>query len=169
MSRDWRRCAVVALVVTGCSEGAPPPQVEDTLPVIAASATGSKSDCLTDGLWKECSALMRLERSGFAVRSESLTVVREDRLLIAGKRLPIARGEIRFFIYADSGSRARDQKHLDSTQFISANANPTIIHKRTLLANANILVLMDVASEANRERIANAFLAGAPQPPRPLP
>ena len=169
MSRDWRRCAIIALVAIGCSEGSPTPKADDTLPVVAASTTGSKTDCLTDGLWKECSALMRLERSGFAVHDESLTVVREDRLMIAGKRLPIARGEIRFFIYADSGSRARDQRHLDSTQFISAEANPTIIHKRTLLANANILVLMDVASEANRERIANAFLAGAPQPPRPSP
>ena len=136
------------------------------LPIVAAASTGSATDCLATGLWAECSVLKRLEEAALAVHADSLTVVTDSPLSIAGKRLPIANGEIEIFVYADSGSRLRDAAKLDTTAFIPPSRQRTVRRERTVVANANLLVLMDVASEAYRERIANYLMAGPPQAPR---
>jgi hypothetical protein len=43
------------------------------------------------------------------------------------------------------------------------------MRKRTLIPANNMLVLMDIMNTRNRERIANALMAGAPQPPSNKP
>src|SRR5205807_5025568 len=83
------------------------------LPIVAAPSTGSPRDCPATGLWMQCSVLKRLEQAGLAVHADSLTEIHELPLSIAGKRLPIANGEIEIFLYADSVSRRRDAAKLD--------------------------------------------------------
>ena len=162
-----RRARVLsAALVAACGSSSKPAAFDTSGPIAAAPTTGSRTDCLTDGLWKECSLLYRLDRSGFGVHAESLTVVHEPRLAIAGRRLLIGRGRVDFFVYADTLSRARDQHKLDSTLFMPPSAAATILKRRTLIANYNLLVLMDVAGDAFRDRIADAIMAGPPQPPR---
>lgn len=162
---------LATLIAVACSDAAKKPggETANSPPILAATSTGSKTDCLTTGLWAECSVLMRLERAGLVVRAESLAEVREPALTIAGKRLPIARGEVAMFIYADTSSRSRDQRKLDPTLFMTPDAQPSLVKRRTLIANQNLLVLMDVVNETNRERIANALMAGPPQPPKHAP
>jgi len=164
----WRgaRVIAVALAIACGGDASRPPLIDTSGPVTAAPATGSTTDCLTDGLWKECSLLYRLERSGFAIHRDSMDAVHEPRLKVAGKRLLIGRGTVDFFVYADTMSRARDQARLDSTLFIPPSREPTILKRRTLISNYNLLVLMDVAGAAYRDRIADAIMAGPPQPPR---
>jgi hypothetical protein len=142
------------------------PAADTTGPIVAAPSTGSQTDCLTDGLWKECSLLYRLERSGFGIHHDSLAEVHEPGLRVSGKRLLIGRGTVDFFVYADTLSRAREQAKLDPTLFIPPSAQSSILKQRTLIANYNLLVLMDVAGDAYRDRIANAIMAGPPQPPK---
>ena len=60
----------------------------------------------------------------------------------------------------------RDAAKLDPKSFIPPSREPTILRERTLVTNANLLALMNVVSEAHRERIANGLMAGAPQPRR---
>ena len=159
------------LVALACSNGSKQVsgRADSALPILPATLTGSATDCLTTGLWAECSVLRRLEQAGLAVHAESLAVVREPSLAISGKRMPIARGEIAIFIYADTGSRGRDEAKLDAKQFIAPDAEPSILKQRTLVANQNLLVLMNVTNETNRERISNALMAGPPQPPKRAP
>jgi hypothetical protein len=161
------RCSLVALaLVVGCAEkAAVKPTSDSALPIVASSSPGTEKDCPDTGLWARCSVLKRLERSGLTVHADSLKEIREPALTIVGERLPIAGGEIELFVYADSGSRARDAAKLDPKAFISPDRQPTILGERTLIANENLLVLMKIFSEANRERIANALLAGPPLPP----
>lgn len=162
-----RSAFAAALLLLACDaspkRGAP---ADTGQPIVAATDTGSKDDCPVTGLWAQCTLLYRLERSGFTVRPESLTDVREPRLAIVGRRLPIGHGEIAYFIYADTASRARDEARLDAAAFISP-ARETGPHDRTLLASQNLLVLMRVLNGAYRERIANAVLGGPPQPHKP--
>ena len=160
--------AAMAAVLFGCSNGSRQGggRADSALPVLPSTTPGSKTDCLTTGLWAECSVLTRLEQAGLVVHADSLSDIRERPLTIAGKRMPIAHGAIALFIYADTGSRSRDQARLDPTLFIAPSAQPSILKQRTLIANQNLLAMLDVANEANRDRIANALMAGPPQPPR---
>jgi hypothetical protein len=110
-----------------------------------------------------------IERAGLNAHADSATDVTEAPLSITGFELPVARGVARIFLYADSNSRRRDQAKLDSTLFVRPPREPGLRGERTLLGSANLLVLMDVANSRNRERIANALLAGPPQPPPTKP
>jgi hypothetical protein len=47
--------------------------------------------------------------------------------------------------------------------------DPVFGRQRSLVPSANLLVLMDVSNSKNRERIANALMAGPPQPPSKKP
>jgi len=162
------RLAVPAmLLAAACAEKASPRLPSDSgLPIVAAASTGSPTDCPATGLWAQCSVLKSLDRAGLAIHAESLAVISDPPLSIAGKRMPIANGEIEIFLYADSGSRLRDAAKLDSKAFIPPSRQPSILRERTVVTNENLLVLMKVANETNRERIANALMAGPPQPPR---
>ena len=163
------RVAAVAMVLAGCAEKADVRAAADTLPIVAAVSTGSVTDCPATGLWAQCSVLKRLEQAGLAVHADSLTEIHDPPLSIAGKRLPIAKGEIEIFLYADSGSRVRDAAKLDKKMFIDPSRQPSILRERTVVANENLLVLMNIANETNRERIANNLMAGPPQSPRHQP
>jgi hypothetical protein len=167
------RCSLgvgALLLGAGCAEkSSVKPAADSGMPIVAAASTGSAADCPATGLWAECSLLKRLEQAAFAVHAESLTVDRHPPLSIAGKRLPIARGEIEIFVYADSGSRLRDAAKLDTMAFIPPSRQRTARLERTVVTNANLLVLMNVASEVYRERIANYLMAGPPQPPKNPP
>jgi hypothetical protein len=168
--RSRSRAAAALVLLAACTDaGKSVARATDSaLPIVAAADTGTKANCPVTGLWAQCLLLKRLEQSGFAVRTDSLREVREPSLSIPGRRLPIGYGEIAYFIYADTGSRARDQAKLDTTAFISA-ARETGVRDRTLIANLNLLVIMKVLNGANRERIANAIMAGQPQPAKGTP
>jgi hypothetical protein len=139
--------------------------IDTTLPIVAARDTGTNDDCPVTGLWSQCLLLKRIERMGLTFHVESLSQTTEPHLSIAGRRMPIAHGDISYFIYADTGSRVRDAAKLDSSAFISPSRE-TGIRDRTLIANENLLVIMRVFNGANRERLANAIMGGPPQPVR---
>jgi hypothetical protein len=158
------------LVAVACTKGdsGATHRADSALRIVAASDTGTKDNCPVTGLWSQCLLFKRLERMGLTFHPESLTDAREPRLSIIGRRLPIAHGDMTFFIYADTGSRARDQANLDSTAFISP-ARETSVRDRTLMPSQNMLVILRVYNGTNRERLANAVMAGPPQPPRSTP
>lgn len=143
---------------------------DTTQPVLAAPAPAAgDTSCPANGLWARCSVIKGIERAGLNSHADSAKDVVEPPLAIAGFELPLSRGAVRFFIYADSNSRRRDQARLDSTLFVEPPRDPGLRGERTLAASANLLALIDVANSRNRERIANAVLAGPPQPPSKKP
>jgi hypothetical protein len=166
-----RRTLIAALLIIGACRN---PESRDrrapnvSLPIMAAPDTGTKDNCPVTGLWTQCILLKRIERMGLTFHAESLAGASEPRLSIEGRRLPIAHGDITFFIYADTGSRSRDEGRLDTTTFIPPSRE-TGIRDRTLIANQNLLVIMKVFNGTNRERLANAIMAGPPQPIRQSP
>ena len=143
--------------------------VDTTKPVAAApSPTPGDTTCPATGYWARCSIIKAIERAGMNAHADSAKEITEAPLSIPGFELPLSRGTVRFFVYADSNSRKLDQLKLDTSLFVSPRKDPSM-RKRTLVPIANLLVLMDVMNTRNRERIANSMLAGAPQPPSKKP
>jgi hypothetical protein len=157
---------IPGLLVVACSDAAKQQaaRADSALPILADTSTFVGKDCPVTGHWTRCHVLKRLDQAGLAIFIDSAKVIHETPLTIAGTKMPIARGVMWFFVYADSGSRSRDQAKLDTTLFIAPNRSPTIVRQRTLIANDNLLVFLDLGSEVNGERIANALMAGPPQP-----
>ena len=169
-----RRAQCFSLVLTllaACSSDKTKPalDVDTTQPIAAAPAPAAgDTTCPATGYWARCSIIKAIERAGLNAHADSARVVTEAPLSISGFELPISRGTVRFFVYADSNSRKRDQLKLDTSVFVSPRKDPSM-RKRTLVPVANLLVLMDVMNTRNRERIANSMMAGAPQPPSKKP
>jgi hypothetical protein len=142
--------------------------VDTTKPILAAPSTPGDTTCPATGYWARCSIIHSIERAGLNSHADSAKEVTEAPLSIPGFELSLSRGRARFFVYADSNSRKRDQAKLDTSRFVTPQKDPSM-RKRTLVAIANVIVLMDVMNTLNRERIANAMIAGAPQPPSGKP
>jgi hypothetical protein len=157
----------VLLVACGSSDKPAPPDTAG--PVVALPPVVGDTTCPRDGRWALCSVFKSIERAGLNVHRDSARPVAEKPLSIEGTSLPIARGEIRIFLYADSLSRLRDEAKLDKTQFIRPVDEPGFKRERTLVHSANALVLVNVLNSLQRERIVLAILAGAPQPPSKTP
>ena len=160
------RSLALVFALLACSD-APKQQAtraDSALPILADTSTYVGKDCPVTGHWTRCHVLKRLDQAGLALFTDSAKTIHETPLTIDGTKMPIARGTMWFFVYADSGSRSRDQLKLDTTLFIAPNRAATILKQRTLIANDNLLVFLDLGSEANGERIANALMAGPPQP-----
>jgi hypothetical protein len=168
------RCISLGLALLAACGGGGPREAassgDTTQPILAAvaSAPGDTS-CPATGSWARCSAIKAIYRAGLNPHADSAKDVTEPPLSIPGFELPISRGKVRFFIYADTASRQRDQAKLDTALFVIPPRDPGLRGERTLVPAANLLVLMDVANSRNRERIANALMAGPPQPPSKKP
>ena len=146
-----------------------PLDVDTTRPIAAAPAPApGDTTCPATGYWARCSIIKAIERQGLNSHADSAKAVREAPLSIPGFELSLSRGAVRFFVYADSNSRKLDQLKLDTSLFVSPRKDPSM-RKRTLVPIANLIVLMDIMNTRNRERIANAMMAGAPQPPSKKP
>src|SRR3954466_14765918 len=165
-SSSWLALIAAGFILAGCdSRGSA--GVDTSLPVVAAPEPApGDSSCPGTGLWARCSVLKRLEQTALRVHREQIKPVEEKPLSIKGFEMPIARGDIRVFIYADSDSRRRDEARLDKKEFILPVQEPGFKRERTIVHSANLLVLMNVLNGLSRERIANGLMAGPPQPPK---
>jgi hypothetical protein len=68
------------------------------------------------------------------------------------------------FLYSDSAVRIADEQKLDRTQFVAPGAEQTIKRERTLIENANLVGLLTSINGHQRDRVADALMAGPPQP-----
>ena len=170
MSRERRLSLGLLVLLVGCGDGSRKSAAADTMPIVAATppAPGDTA-CPATGQWARCSVLKSIERAGLNSHADSAKDVTEPPLSIGGVELPIGHGEIRVFLYADSGSRKRDRAKLDPKQFVLPHQQPGFARERTIVESANLLVLMNVLNSLSRERIANALMAGPPQPPSKRP
>lgn len=166
-----RRLSLALLVLLGgCGSDDRAGVTDTTLPILAAPvAAPGDTACLPTGLWARCSVFKGIERAGLNAHRDSAKEVTEEPLSVPGIQIPIARGDIRIFLYADSNSRKRDAAKLDRALFVLPHQEPGFKRQRTIVQSANLLVLMNVFMSINRERIANAMMAGPPQPPSNRP
>lgn len=161
---------LAASIGAGCgkseSTGSRPPATASsgTQPA-GATVAAAPIPCPADGLWHECSILYRLERSGLAPRKDS-TSVEESGLTQRGMLLHLGSAELELFLYRDEASRAADEAKLPKGDFVEAGQPYTMRHERTLIRSANLLAILKSLRDRQRERVADAIMAGPPQPAR---
>lgn len=161
-SVGWATALVAS--VLGCEKPKPAPPAG----AAAASAPSATADagCPATGKWAECSVLYRLERAGLAPHVDSTAKPEEKSL--SGRPMVVKIGltaKLEVFLYADSIARIADEKKLDRTQVVAPGAEQTIQRERTLIENANLTGLLTSVNNHQRERVADALMAGPPQPP----
>lgn len=174
------RAAVAALVVVsaacggaedraapGGARGAPP---ENHATPVAADASHPSTapdtlapPCPPTGRWAECTVINRLEQAGLIMEPHQDPVTREP-LQRQGRGFSVRSAELEVFIYPDRNARERDQARLDPDDYLEADAPPEPVHKPTIVASENLLVVLDTRRERQRERITLALTAGPPQP-----
>jgi len=156
--------AIPLAAACGTSDNAATKQAVASSSAPAIAAVGS-SQCPSTGLWAQCSVLYRLDRAGVAPRLDSTAKPEEKRLTGTSFLVKIGRiASLDVFIYPDSMARRVDGAKLDTTQFVDGQATQTIRRERTLIQNGNLIALLTSLNERQRERVANALGAGAPQP-----
>lgn len=168
--RALRVLLALSAFAAACGKSSAPPPKRDSAvtPAATAVAAAGVSKCPATGQWAECSVLYRLERAGLAPRVDSTAAPAEKSL--TGTPLVVKIGltaTLEVHVYADSTARAADVKKLDRTQFIAPGAQQTIKRERLLIENANLIALLTSINEHQRERVADALLAGPPQPSTP--
>jgi hypothetical protein len=68
------------------------------------------------------------------------------------------------YLFADSASRSRASRQLDSTKYVADTLPLTIQSQATVVQNDNLLALLFGKNEHQRERVSDALTAGPPQP-----
>jgi len=160
-----RRLFIASAVALACGKSSAPPKDTTTAVSPTPLAASGTAQCPATGQWAECSVLYRLDRAGVAPRVDSGAKPEEKRL--SGKSFVLKIGQMAsldVFLYADSAARIADEAKLDRKEFVDGNAPQTIRRERTLIDNANMIALLTSLNERQRERVANALMAGAPQP-----
>jgi hypothetical protein len=107
--------------------------------------------------------MYRLVRSAYTPHRDS-SAVHDAPLGQPGLLVRLGRGELELFIYPSTAAREADEAKLDKSQFVSATDPQTIRRERTLIANFNLLALLNSTNDEMRERVSNALMAGPPQP-----
>lgn len=126
--------------------------------------------CPSTGLWAECSLLYRLDRAGLAPRIDYDAKVDETSIGGGATTFVVKIGmnaHLDVFLYPDSAARIADEQKLDRKQFVLPGAEQTIRRERTLIENSNLVGLLTSINGHQRDRVADALMAGPPQPTKP--
>ena len=161
---------VAAAIASACGKpestgSRPSGSTSSPAPTAGPSAATGVPPCPADGLWHECSILYRLERSGLAPRKDS-TPATESGLNERGMLVHVGSAELELFIYRDEASRAAAEAKLPKGGFVEAGQPYTMRHERTLIRSVNLLAILKSLRDRQRERVADAIMAGPPQPAR---
>jgi hypothetical protein len=164
-----RLAPFAAALLLACGKSDAPAAKAPALSSTAApSPIAGGSRCPATGRWARCSVLYGLEREGLAPRLDSTAKPEEQRLTGQSFVVKIGRfATLDVFLYADSSARKTDAAKLDTTEFVNGTAPQTIRRERTLIVNNNLVALLTSLDAHQRERVSDALMAGAPQPPAP--
>jgi hypothetical protein len=172
LARARCRAALVVVASLGaCARDRAPATTDSTVVSTGARSPivigiGGKSACPGTGHWSPCTVVTRLEAAGVA--PQKTTSLRDLPPLGATPALyTVGKSGLAIYLFADSASRSRAARTLDTTRFISAAKELTMRGETTAIQNDNLLALLFSRSEQQRERVSDALTAGPPQPEKP--
>jgi hypothetical protein len=153
--------AALAARAVACSKGPRARPDSAKAPDAPAAAVGA-SDCPKTGHWSPCQVRKRLEQSGVAPRDTTLAdlpAVGPTPITYA-----VATSALAVYLFADTAARSRAARTLDTTKFVPPSRGLTMRHEATTIENDNLLALLFTQRDQQRERVADALMAGPPQP-----
>jgi hypothetical protein len=133
--------------------------------VPAATSSGgaiTKPACPATGHWSPCQVRTRLDRSGVVPRDSTLSDL--PALGVRPTTYVVGTAGLAVYLFADSTARARAARTLDTTRYVPPSAALGMGRQATVIENDNLLALLFTQREQQRERVADALQAGAPQP-----
>lgn len=161
--------ALMVMFAAGCSRKAAPSRDSAAAAAAVASAAAPAAAaggplCARTGHWGECELRIRLEQSGLAP-----VVVKEkpgDLPTLAPTPVffQIGNASMAAYFFADTVSRRKAAAGLDTSKFIPPSRAVGMHGEATAIESDNLLALLFSRNEHQRERVADAITAGAPQP-----
>jgi hypothetical protein len=152
-----------AAAVLGCNSGPTPQQVAQQQMQRAQQV--ASSPCPPTGNWAECSVTARLLSAGLGVRLDSVPA-RDSAMARPGLLYNIGRATLQVYLFADSAERKAATAGIDTARYASYTATQGYPPKPALLRSANLVALLVSQNDEQRQRIGDAIMAGAPQPPK---
>jgi hypothetical protein len=164
MNATPRHAARLALLVLAAACGTDRPAARDTTTTTApsAAASASRDSCPSTGHWIPCQVKRRLDRAGLAPRDSSLSGL--PSLGPTPSVYVVGTSGLAVYLFPDSLARRRAAGSLDTSKFVAPGATLTMRNEATAIQNDNLLALLYSQREQQRERVSDAFMAGAPQP-----
>jgi hypothetical protein len=157
---------LAALVLIGAC-GRHKPSTADSASATSTSTAGTPATsgtCPRTGHWGDCQIRASLAQAGLAPRSTSDKVGDLPALDVKPMTLMLGNAGVAVYFFADTMSRHRAAATLDTAKFIAQTRPVSIKVETTRIENDNVLVLLFSRNEHQRERVADAITAGAPQP-----
>lgn len=151
--------ALAALVACGGESRAGSPSQAGATATARPAPPRASPTCMGTGHWEECTLPDRLERAGLVpVATDS---IRRSWLSVPGRTWQLHRAALHVFRYPDSTARARDLATLDTLR-AAPKADTTIAWPGpvTLLANDNLLAILEGGDAVLVERVSLALTAG---------
>ena len=148
--------------------GAPPGGRTGGVAAPGDEAPADSAACPSDGRWRPCSVVERLERAGLvpAPRPDTLRV---PFLTPPGVGWEVARVQLRVFLYDDPAVARREGLALDPFTASPRGARHPWPAKATLVRSANLIAILLSDNDRQIERVQLALEAGPPQPEPPAP
>jgi hypothetical protein len=165
MELTARFAVTASLVFIGaCSKSAAP--ADDSASTVVATSAGSaaaRPACPKTGHWSPCQVKTRLDAAGVAPQPDSGKIDLPP-LGATPTVYMVGKSALAIYLYPDAAARDRAARSLDSTKFIAPAAALSMRGEATAIQNDNLLALLFSRNDQQRERVSDAFLAGAPQP-----
>ena len=152
--------AVAASGASSAAAAGTPASVPGAVPA-GSIATGT-APCTVGALWDECAVIKRIEQQGLVPRLDTTSRVRAAGFSIAGRKVLLGRGELVFFLYADTLQRSRDTARLDTLTAAPRGSSGHWSTTPTLVVSRNVAVVVLTKETNVRIRVTDAFTAGLP-------
>lgn len=164
IARNGVAVVALAIAMSGCGrKQASPDTAIAARSTIAAPAAGGPL-CPRTGHWSECTVRIRLDQSGLAPQAGSDKIGDLPALAVTPTIMTLGNAGLAYYVFADTLARHAAAGGLDTTKYIAQTRPVSMKSETTLIQSDNVLVLLFSKNEHQRERVADAIMAGPPQP-----
>lgn len=134
----------------------------DTSTAAAVDPTpADTSGCPESGLWRTCSLVKRLERTGYIVIDSG--AVSRPFLSVPGTRYQLGYEQLEVYFYPSADARERDFRDIDSLRVAPPGDTIAWPATPTLIISNNLAAILLGGSPRQVERVSNAIRAGLPR------
>lgn len=162
--------ALLAFSAVACSSSDDAEKKVDTVVATTTVAAANphfprpgEEGCPIDGVWRVCSLVERMERSGVAPKL-TFDTLHVEWMSVPGIRISIGRSAVlTAFVYSNNDAAAVAVSAID-TVAVAPKGQPASVWKQTpnFVRNGNLVAVLESENARQIERVTRAILGGAP-------